>query len=183
MRRYAAIIWMVFLFGTLYVYFFHADFFQNNLQKTFYESAYLGYACFLLLGCARGFTLIPVTSLIVLGLLFFPPLPLYLMVMAGITVSSTCVYRFSEFLRLKDLFEKKHQRKIARVRSALRKHELPIIIAWSAFPFLPTDIICYVCGTLRINFTKFIIGILIGEGVTSGIYIFFGNYLLRYAHT
>ena len=31
-------------------------------------------------------------------------------------------------------------------------------MAWSAFPFVPTDLICYVAGTLRMNFTRFALG-------------------------
>jgi len=181
MRRYLALIWLFVLAGALYIYFFHANFFQNQLQSAFHWSLYLGYAFFLILGCARGFTLIPVTYLIVLGLLFFPPLPLYLLIMGGIIVSSVSVYYFSEFLRMGDLLERKYQKRILKIRAALQKHELPIIIGWSAFPLLPTDIICYVCGSLRINFTKFIIGVIIGEGITSGLYVFFGHYLLHHA--
>lgn len=181
--RYSFVIaWLLFISVALYLYFFQTAFFEKLLLGASRLSIYYGYALFLLLGFLRGFTLIPVTSLIILGLLFFDPLPLFILTIVGIIVSSTCVYYFSEFLRLDELFEQKHSRRITDVRSALQKHELPIIIVWSALPFLPTDVICYVCGTLRVNFTKFILGILIGEGVTSAIYIFFGHYLLLYGH-
>ena len=40
---------------------------------------------------------------------------------------------------------------------------------------LPTDLICYVCGSLRINYKKFLIGVLIGEGTVYAIYIFLGG--------
>ncbi|MDP3947605.1 MAG: VTT domain-containing protein [bacterium] len=140
-------------------------------------SIYYGYTLFLLLGCLRGFTIIPVTSLIILGLLFFDTLPLFILTIAGIIVSAASVYYFSELLHLDEFFEQKHSRRIAKIKSVLQKNELPIIIGWSAFPFLPTDLISYVCGTLRVNFAKFILGILIGEGVTSATYIFFGHYL------
>jgi hypothetical protein len=36
-----------------------------------------------------------------------------------------------------------------------------------------------VCGTLRINFTKFIVGVLIGEGSVYAIYIYAADYFLR----
>jgi len=37
----------------------------------------IGGALYLLFGCLRAFTLIPVTSLVLLGIVFFPPLPLF----------------------------------------------------------------------------------------------------------
>ena len=63
---------------------------------------------------------------------------------------------------------------------ALEKNELPIIIAWSAFPLLPTDLICYICGTLEVGLKKMLLGVLIGEGITCAVYIFFGHQLLNY---
>lgn len=179
MRTYGMVFWLALFFGTLYLYVFRPDFFQHQLQRVFSASALWGYALYLLLGCLRGLTLIPVTSLILLGLLFFAPTPLFILTLTGILVSSASVYYFSEFLRLDEFFERKHEKRIARIKSVLQKHELPIIIAWSFFPLVPTDLICYVCGTLRINFKKFILGVLIGEGVTCSIYIFLGHAIIR----
>lgn len=164
----------------LYVYFFHAELFQSQLEQTVHASMGLAYAFLFFFGAIRGFTLIPVTYLIIIGLLFFPPLPLFIITLAGIIVSSVSVYYFFEFLHIDKLFAKRYSRQIMRVRSALEKNELPIIIAWSAFPFLPTDVICYICGALEVDVRKLIVGIFIGEGVVCGIYIFFGRYVLQH---
>lgn len=176
---YGIAFWLALFCAALYLYFFRPDFFQNQLQRVFSASLMLGYVLYLLLGCLRGLTLIPVTSLILLGLLFFAPIPLFILTITGILVSSASVYYFSEFLRLDEFFERKHSKRIAKIKSILQKHELPIIIAWSFFPLMPTDLICYVCGTLKINFKKFILGVLIGEGITCSIYIFFGHYIIQ----
>ena len=42
----------------------------------------------------------------------------------------------------------------------------PIIVGWS-FMLLPTDLICYVCGSLKINFPKFLFGVVLGEGTVT----------------
>ena len=126
--------------------------------------------------------MIPVTPLIILGLLFFKPLPLYVLTMLGITVSSISVYYLSGFMNLDTILDNKYKKQVTKTKLALKKSELPIIISWSAFPFLPTDIICYACGALRIDIKKLVLGVLIGEGITSGLYIFLGHYLLQYAH-
>ena len=39
--------------------------------------------------------------------------------------------------------------------------------------------LCYVCGSLKINFKKFLFGVMIGEGTVYAIYIFLGDCVLR----
>ena len=182
MKKYIIFFWIIVVSGALYLYFFHPVFFQNQLQSAFGFSVYFGYAFFLILGSLRGFTLIPVTYLIFLGLLFFGPLPLFLLIMAGVLISSVCIYYFSEFLNFDAFFEKKYPKQILKLKSAFSKNELPIIIFWSFFPLFPTDLICYVAGSLRVDLKKFVLGIFIGEGITSGLYIFFGYQLTKYLH-
>jgi uncharacterized membrane protein YdjX (TVP38/TMEM64 family) len=180
MKKYIIFAWSFLVLIVLYLHFFHPVFFQNQLRLAFGHSVYFGYAFFLIIGSLRGFTLIPVTYLIALGLLFFNPLPLFVLIIIGIIISSTSVYYFSEFMRFDTFFEKRHQKQILRLKSAFLKNELPIIILWSFFPFLPTDLICYVAGSLRIDLKKLIFGVFIGEGIISGLYIFFGHQLLKY---
>ena len=66
----------------------HPSFLGAQLREVVVASPVLGYALFLLLGSLRGFTLIPSTYLVAVGLLLFPPWPLFLLVMGGILVSS-----------------------------------------------------------------------------------------------
>lgn len=173
-------IWLLALVSVLYVYFFHQAFLHAQFTRIAETSIFLAYAVLLLVGSLRGFVLIPATYLIVLGLLFFPPWPLYFIIVAGIMISSVSVYYFSEFLHLDALFEKKHHRQVAWVRRGLQKYELPIIIGWSACPVLPTDLICYICGTLRVNLPKFLLGLFIGETIMCAIYIFVGHRVMEY---
>ena len=181
-KKYITFAWIIFIILTLYLYFFHPVFFQNILGSVSGFSIYLGFGIFLILGSLRGFALIPVTSLILIGLLFFNPLPLFILTMIGIIISSFSIYYFSEFMRFDIFFEKKYPKQISRLKSAFSRNELPIIIFWSAAPFLPTDLICYVAGTLRVNLKKLLLGVFIGEGIMSGLYIFFGYQILQYFH-
>jgi uncharacterized membrane protein YdjX (TVP38/TMEM64 family) len=182
MKKYIIFAWIILILSALYLHFFQPVFFQNQLKSAFGLSVYFGYVLFLILGSLRGFTLIPVTYLIILGLLFFSPIPLFILTMIGILASSISIYYFSEFLRFDAFFEKKYSKQILKLRSAFLKNELPIIIFWSFCPFLPTDLICYVAGSLRVNLKKLIFGVFIGEGITSGLYIFFGYQLTKYLH-
>jgi uncharacterized membrane protein YdjX (TVP38/TMEM64 family) len=175
-------IWICVVAAALYLYFFQRNFIQSELQRVFYYSLFAGGVIYLLIGCLRGFTLIPSTYLVFVGIPFFPPTTLFLFTITGILVSSTSIYYFSESLHLEEYFERKHRNGVGRVKDILQKNELPIIIGWSFFPLAPTDLICYLCGVLRVDFRKFLIGILIGEGTICAIYIFLGDQLLRFLH-
>jgi len=171
--------WLVIVGGALYLYFFERDMVQAQLQGAFSTSAIAGSIIYILLGSFRAFTLVPATFLLLVGLPFFPPLWLLTITMASVVVSSSIVYFFAEALHMDEFFEKNHPRHIRKLKDLLSRYQLPIIIGWSFMMFLPTDLICYVCGTLRINFTKFIVGVLIGEGAVYAIYIYAADYFLR----
>jgi len=143
----------------------------------------MAYIVYLLLGSVRAFTFIPTAYLLVAALPFFRPLPLFVLTLAGVMISSTIVYYFSEELHLADPFTSgRHQHRVARLRTALTRYELPIIAGWSFCPLTPTDLICYVCGALEVRLATFLLGILLGEGSICAIYIFAGNSALRALH-
>lgn len=172
------IIWGSLLSVTLYAYFFHTEAFHVLIESAVGVHLWWAYLVFFLLGSLRGFTFIPSTYLIVLGFFFFDPLPLYLFLIAGIMVSSASIYHFSHLLGLDDFFEKKHFAQITWIKKKLTEYELPIIIGWSFMLFLPTDLLSYVCGSLRINFHKFLLGVFIGESLVCAVYIFGAQYFL-----
>ncbi len=171
--------WLSVVAGALYLYFFERQFIEIQLEDAMSVGGLIAAAIYLVLGSVRAFTLIPATLMIVVGLPFFKPWPLFFMTLVGILITSALFYWFSEALQFNEEFERKHPRQIAKMRAALERHQLPIIIFWSFFPLLPTDLICYVCGALKVNFTKTMIGVGLGEGTICFLYIFFGDYVLR----
>jgi uncharacterized membrane protein YdjX (TVP38/TMEM64 family) len=92
------------------------------------------------------------------------------------------IYYFSESLHLNDAFEGKDVVRVKKLKKILQGNSLIIIFTWSLFPLVPTDLICYVCGVLRIDFRKFIIGVFLGEGAICGFYIFLGSYVMQLLH-
>jgi uncharacterized membrane protein YdjX (TVP38/TMEM64 family) len=173
--------WLAFAITALTLYFFRSDELQGELREVFSYSLGFASVVYLMVGALRAFTLIPSTYLIVAGLPFFPPALLFVLSVGGIVISSAVIYLFSESFHLRDLLEKKdHAARVARLRALLEKHELPIIIGWSFFPFAPTDLICYVCGVMEVNFYKFLLGILVGEGTICAIYVFLGDSAMRF---
>ena len=179
-KYFITTIWVVFFCLSLYMYFFDNEFLKAKLAGVFGSSIMLGYVIYLLIGCLRGFTLIPITYFILIGIIFFPPWPLYFLTMIGVIVSSLCIYYFSEYLNFDEYFESKHPKQIKNIKNILVKNELLIVTSWSFFPFLPIDLICYVCGTLEVDIRKFLFGVFLGESVACALYIFLGKEILAY---
>ena len=179
-RRLTLRLWLLVLTGAFYVYFFHAVWLERALAAVSSSSPGWKYAVYLALGCARGFTLIPVTYLVLAGMLVLPSLPLYALTIAGIIVSSTAVYYFAETMRFDEFFERRYPAQVARLRAVLQRRELPIVIAWSFLPIAPTDLVCYVCGALKVDLKKCLLGVVIGEGTICAVYIFLGGEALKW---
>ena len=172
-------IWVLFAGCLLYFYYSKPDFLGDELRSAAGASMVAAYALYLVLGTIRGLSLIPANFLLVLALPIFPPVPLYVLSLTGILLSSTIIYYFAGSLKLLEHFEQGHEAKIGKMRGLLQKWPTTIVIAWSFFPAAPTDLVCYLCGVLRISFGRFILGVLIGEGAIFAIYIFLGDHLLR----
>jgi uncharacterized membrane protein YdjX (TVP38/TMEM64 family) len=167
-------LWLVLLGVCLYAYLFHHDGLLGAAAVASRRSTLSLYGLYLALGCIRGFTLVPATYLLVAGMLILPPGPLYLVTMIGIVVSSTAVYYFAEGMGFAGLFERRYAARTEQLRRLLGRRELPIVIAWSFFPIAPTDLICYICGALRVDVRTCVLGVAIGEGAICGIYVVLG---------
>lgn len=178
-KKILLLIWLIIVISALYLSLFHRIYLLETLKTLLSGSAPLAYILLFTLGVFRGFTLIPSTLLIVAGLLFIPAWPLFLIILSGIMLSSLSVYYFFEYLELETLFTKKHSHLLKKGTYFLNKYELPVITIWSMTPFLPTDVVCYLAGTLRVNIYKFLLGILIGEGIICALYIWGGKALLH----
>lgn len=179
LRRTLGTIWLIGVGAALYLAFFHRDAVVGRLEAATASSLIAGGAVYLLLGCLRGFTLIPATSLVLVGIVFFQPLPLFILTIVGILISSASIYYFSEALHLDELLQRKHVRHLERVRILLDRYGLPIIVGWAFFPLVPTDLICYLSGILRIRIAKVLFGVALGEGAICALYIFLGDWMLR----
>ncbi len=78
-------------------------------------------------------------------------------------LSAVIMYFFSEVMGFDKLFEKKYPKKAKKVHKLVEKHGFYIVAAWSFLPLVPTDLICYTAGIVRMNFWKFIAGVFTGE--------------------
>jgi len=178
--RVRLVLWLLFVAAFVLLYWSRAGRWGSEFRDVAASSLLLGYAVYLALGCVRGFTLIPAANLVLLAIPIFPPLPLLVLTLVGILVSSASIYAFAGSLHLAEYFETKHAAAVARVRAALARNPTTIVMVWSFFPLAPTDLICYVCGAMRISFRRFMLGVLVGEGAICALYIFAGRGLWDY---
>jgi uncharacterized membrane protein YdjX (TVP38/TMEM64 family) len=172
-------LWVAIAAGALYLYFFQREAVQNELKNALSASFWIASISYLVIGALRPLTLVPATFPLLVAMPFFDPWVLLALTIPCIAISSAICYWFAEALHLDELVERKYPKHIRKLKELLQSYQLPIIIAWSFMLFLPTDVLCYVCGSLKINFKKFLIGVIIGEGAVYAIYIFLGDWMLR----
>ena len=133
---------------------------------------------YLAMSAFRGFSLLPSTPLVIAGTLLFPTQPFAVLTVSiiGILLSSSMIYYFSEFLGFNEFFEN-HKPKLTHKLKSKLEHPLGFIFValWAFFPFVPTDLVCYLAGTTKMNYWKFISAVLVGEAVLCSIYIFLGG--------
>ncbi len=174
-------LWLAFIALCLTLYFTNPEAFApDNIRQFFSDNLYLGLLIYFVLACVRGFTLIPLTPLLVAGILVFPPWPLFLVNLVGIWVSSAIIYYLARYLNFDSFFSARYPKQIEKLTLLLRNREFPVILLWSFVPVTPTDLIVYVCSTVRVSAFKSLLGVTIGEAIICAVYIFGGAAGLDY---
>ncbi len=100
--------------------------------------------------------------------------------MTGILISSAMIYYFSDYLGFSKFFERHKPAQTEKMKQRLN-HPLGVLFVtvWSFFPLVPTDLVCYVAGTTKMNFAKFISAVFVGEIILCSVYVFFGGAVLN----
>ncbi|MCH2196626.1 VTT domain-containing protein [Kordia sp.] len=173
--------WIVLIIGfILYNIIFPETFSRDNIATKIQSYGNYGWAIFFLCHLVRGFVMLPSTALIFAGVFLFPnDLFLVLLIsVVGIVISSMIVYYFSDKLGFSKLFDK-NTRASNLVKEKLSGKYGPLfIIFWAFFPFVPTDLICYTAGAMKINSIVFAISIFIGEFILCTVYIYGSSYFI-----
>jgi len=138
---------------------------------------------YLVMSALRGFSLLPSTPLVIAGTMLFTGQPFAVLAvsMTGILLSSSMIYFFSEHLGFSDFFES-HKPETTHMIKARLEHPLGFVFvsAWAFFPLVPTDLVCYLAGTTKMNYVKFIAAVFVGELMLCSVYIFFGGAVMDY---
>lgn len=65
-----------------------------------------------------------------------------------------------------------------RIKQAIDTYGFYAVMIWSFAPVVPTDLICYVAGTVQMNFWKFVFALSIGEGLIVGAVVYGGTEII-----
>ncbi|MFZ2500068.1 MAG: VTT domain-containing protein [Methanosarcina sp.] len=178
-KKLAFCLWILLITGGITAYLLFPEKINLLFLEDLSEDYYLALGIYLLLLSARGLTMIPSTPLLLAGILLFDPVELFIVNMVGILTSATIVYYFSKYLGFAEYFETRYGKYVQKIRTGLEDKELPIIVGWSFFPLVPTDLIVYVGSTLSIHIFKCLLGVLVGEAVLNAFYILSANMILQ----
>ncbi len=133
----------------------------------------------------RGLTLLPSTPLVIAGTLLFPQQSFLVLIVSiiGILLSSSMIYFFSEYLGFSDYFENHKPRLTHKIKARLEHPSgFAFVALWAFFPLVPTDLVCYLAGTTKMNYVEFIIAVFVGELVLCSFYIYFGGAVMNLMH-
>lgn len=136
------------------------------------------WAIFMVVSLVRGVLLIPSTPVILTGAALFPTAPaaVFFISMVGICLSAALLYRFPGFAGYDSRLAAKYPEQLGRLREQLTKPRAQwFVAAWAFFPAVPTDLICYAAGLVRMPFHRLMIGIILGEVPLVLAYVVLGN--------
>lgn len=182
-KRTLGIVWVLFIALCLGLYFSYArDLTPENISG--FIRNYQGGMLFLYFALCtiRGLTMIPGTPFLVAGIILFKDSPFLLLAvfLASMLLTSVFMFYLAERLGFSRYFEKNYPEKIALVREKLDgNYGFMFILLWAFAPFTPTDLVCYVAGSIRMKFFKFIVPLMVGEAIICAFYIFNGKALLE----
>ena len=169
-------VWLALIASSLSLFFFMPELFEpQSIRQFFTDNLFSGLLVYFIISTVRGFTLIPLTPIVLAGVLVFPPWPLFLVNQAGVYTSSAILYCMTRYMRFDNFFFTHYPQQVEKLILLLRKRELQVISLWGFAPFIPTDMIICICSVLRISVFKTLLGVSIGEGIICAVYIFGGS--------
>ena len=183
LQKIGRIIWLGMLFLVIILYCIYPDSFSAHGIHEFiikYNKQAIG--LYILISLIRGIFLIPSTPFVLCGILLFPNQLwlVFIISMIGILFGSSILYFFSDRLGFGELIQSKKPKLFATVQNKMTKYGMPIVIGWSFFPAVPTDVICCVAGLIKMNYLSFIVALAIGETVLVAGYLYTGQAIVHW---
>ncbi len=129
------------------------------------------------LSLTRALLMLPCTPFVLAGGITFPDMPILVMAIsyAGIVTGAFLVYSFPSFGSYDEYLEAKYPGKIRFLKEKMHgPYAFWIVAGWSFFPLVPTDVICYAGGMVKMSFKKMAIAVVIGEIPLVTLYVLVG---------
>lgn len=177
-KQFVRFVWLFAIVFALGYYIIYPEKFTPVSIKNFMEQQGSNLLiAYTLVSLLRGLFLIPSTPLVIAGAIIFPNnlWLVFTISMIGILFSASFIYFASDFLDFDKLFDKIKNKKVQTLRQKINDYGFWVVLIWSFFPLVPTDLICYIAGTIKMNYYKFILALFLGESILVAIYLFLGN--------
>lgn len=117
---------------------------------------------FITLWLVRLLIFIPGFTLMILGGICFDPMIGFLLSMAGMVLSETVVFIISR-ISTREIVHSKLERKHSHLKSLLDTYNYKFLALGIVCPFAPTDVICFLSAAVGLNFSTYILTILISN--------------------
>jgi uncharacterized membrane protein YdjX (TVP38/TMEM64 family) len=150
---------------------------QAAVAGNFTSSALIYFA----LCTLRALTLIPATTFFIAGMIVFKDnfWLVYFTMVLTVMLSSYVHYEYAHILGFDSFFKKRFPKQIDKMRTILNKKNVGFwtLFIWGITPFVPSDLMYYVAGIVRMKKTIFFTGIFLAVCTLFGAYILFWNSL------
>ena len=181
-KKYLRWTWIVLILIAVTLFLIYPNSFTAESLKTILnDNSSLILLAFIVLSCIRALFFLPSTLFVLMGTVLYPDEPVFVLIvsMIGILIGASLVYKAASILTPEQLFRGKNLTRMEGVRSKMEKYGFSIVLLWSFFPAVPTDLICYVAGTIKMSFWKFILAVFLGEIILVSIYIWSGKSIIE----
>jgi len=183
-KRVIYFLWIAVVVSLGFLFVFKNQYFRpeflSEIFSRFSDQIWLIYVA---VSFIRGFFLIPSTPFVLLGVVMFPDQPWAVLAvsMSGVIFSATLLYFYSDNIGFSDYLEEKYPEQSHWMKDKLGgKWQFPFIYGWSIFPPVPTDLICYVTGILKVRYFVMIAGVFMGELTLNSLYVFMGQRIMEW---
>ncbi|MCT4582141.1 MAG: VTT domain-containing protein [Flavobacteriales bacterium] len=174
-------VWLTLAVVVLLFYFVSPASFTATAIQAFLGENATSILIFYVIGSSiRALFLLPSTIFVVLGIALYPENPFFVLLISlvGIQIGATLMYYSASFLTPSTLFGKTSS-KVQMVEEKMETYGFWIVLLWSFFPAVPTDLICFVAGSTSYSYWKFFLAVLLGELVLVSVYVFTGVELME----
>ena len=179
LRKIILVLWILSVISLAYYVSQHREYLDpENLLSFFQSFGSLALIVYILASFIRGLVLLPSLPLVLVWVLFFPGNPhlVFAISMLGIIFSAVLIYEFSDMMGFDEMFARHNHSK--KIQDAIEKYGFYAITLWSFAPVVPTDMICYIAGTVRYSFWRFVLALTIGEWLIVGIIVYGGREMM-----
>lgn len=133
--------------------------------------AYIG------ISLARALLMMPSTPFILAGAIAFSHMSVLVFIISyiGVVAGTLLIYTFPAFGSYDEYLEEKYPKQIGQIKEKMQgPYSFWIVVGWSFFPLVPTDLISYVAGIAKMPFKKLVAAVILGEFPIVTFYVFAG---------